>query len=389
MNFKLNDVMEGETMMLGTALGGATREGLVTRILRGQGFEVDDGVHQQTILVRDCRILEGAEAEGIKAMLAAAVGGRLRRTDSTLKPGQPLYGVVDHAWWEEELRVRSSAASATALPAELARQVPDCRPDGTAEEQGAEPDFAVFAEGSVVADMAVVLTQERQGWGECAAERAWQRQMARLRGTDDSSPHSPLAPHRSPPLGEGGQNLPAALGGPPLRAVTPQPRRQSGCLASAFPSVAVLSEPPPAPTRPAPNPPTFERPPPLNLEGLLATAVEDDEHRLAAPRHVDGKAAETPTYSVSDESESESESEAGFDTTPPLPEEQDADDEDAEEQEQEEEDDCPAPDNTGLSIAFKGSVTFPVWFLAALGGFSIAYLWMVAAFVSRLTFRPT
>lgn len=357
MNFKLSDVTEGGTVIQGTVLGGVPRVvGLVTRILPGQGFEVDDGIDQQSILVRDCRILEGEEATVVKAILAAAVG-KLRRTDSTLKPGQPLYGVVDHEWWAAE---------------------------------GVEPDFAVFAEGSVVADMAIVLDHERQAWGpECAAERAWQRQMARLRASGSEggavSPRSPLAPHRSPPL----------------RPVTPQPRRQSGCLASAFPSVVRTLTPPPAPTRPAPNPREFvrppqrpaetdagaSRPPPLNLEGLLATAVEDDEHRLAAPRH--GEGAVTPTYSVStDDEESDTASEAGFDTTPlrnapPLP------DEDADDEEQAEGDDCPAPDNTGLSLSFKGSITFPVWFLAALGGFAIAYLWMVAAFVSRMTARAT
>lgn len=391
MNFKLSDVTEGKTVLQGTALGGATREGLVKRILRGKGFEVDDGIHQNTILVRDCRILEEEEEEVILALVAGGAG-MLRRTDSTLKPGQPLYGVVDHAWWAAE---------------------------------GVEPDFAVFADGSI-ADMAVVLDHEKQPWAPgCAAEGAWQRQMSHLRylmptltppaaltppavspstladreehmrsyirkreaeifesheashrpsstiradgrsdlATDAEprgdasaetavrlsgvslSPHSPLAPHRSPPL----------------RPVTP-------------PSVVRSAEPPPAPTRPAPNPPEFVRPPPLNLEGLLASAVEDDEHRLAAPRHVDGRGTVTPTYSVS-----ESESDAGFDTTPlrnapPLP------DEDAEEAEEQE------PENT-ISITIKGSVSIPMWFLVALGGFSVAYLWMVAAFVSRLTVK--
>lgn len=364
MNFKLSDVRVEKTVMRGTALGGVTREGLVTRILRGSGFEVNDGIHQQSILVRDCRILTGEEAATINAMYSAAVG-RVLRTDSNLKPQQPLYGVVDHEWWERQT-------------------IPVCRPDGTVEAEGVEPAFAVFAEGTAVADIAVVLDHERQPWGpECAAERAWQRQMAILRD-GDLSPRSPLAPHRSPPLGEGGQNLPAALGGPPLRPVTP-PMSATRTLTPQRPAQldAASQAPPPAPTRPAPNPPAFERPHPLNLEGLLASAVEDDEHRLHAPRSQNGvrtsqlscegpragdKQTVTPTYSVSDD-----EAESEIDTTPlreapPLP------------------DDEETPTNE-ISITFKGSISVPVWILCAVGGVALVYLWMVAAFVSRLTFR--
>lgn len=300
-DFNLDEVVVGETVMYGRDLHGDPCMGIVSRILPGRGFCIDTGIQEFT-LVRELQITDDVGSIRYQKAMLAANTGKARRTDSTMKPGQgradrpcsahePLYGVVDHAWWEA---------------------------------QGVEePDFAVFATGTSVADMAVVLERERQPWGDCAAEHAWQRQMAALRD-GELSPRSPLAPHRSPPL-------------LPLEA-------------------------PPAPTRPAPTPPAFERPSPLNLEGLLSAA--DD--RLHAPRAA--ATTVTPTYSVASESESESESEPAIDTmplrnAPPL-----------EEEEEEEE-----PDNY---IHLDVKLSFPWWLPLALVGILISYLWMVAALVS-------
>lgn len=289
MPFKLNDVTEGETVLRGTALdygkGRVTREGLVTKILRGHGFAVDDGT-QQSILVRDCRILEGEEAATIKAMVAAAVG-RPRRSDRTLKRGEPLMGIVDHVWWDQ---------------------------------QCVSPDFAVFGEYTDSEDIDTLLNHECESWHpNSVGGRAWRRQW----------------------ISQGDNML----------------RSSAECVAAAYtPPAAVRTLTPPL----APSRLETARPPALNLEGLLAAA---DDNRLPAPRASDSVTPQrpttsTPTYSVSDDDDSD---------TTPLREAPPLSDSDT----------CTRP----------VTLLFPPWFLMAIVGILVLYMWTVVAFVSRTACR--